>query len=47
MTSRGGLFSISIEYKPGTPPRLHGWYWVAPEAGIDLADLEALLTAAF
>jgi hypothetical protein len=24
-TSSGGLFSISIEYKPGTPPRLHSY----------------------
>jgi len=24
-TSRGGLLSVSIEYKPGTPPRLHSY----------------------
>jgi hypothetical protein len=24
-TSSGGMFSISIEYKPGTPPRLHSY----------------------
>jgi hypothetical protein len=25
MTSRGGMFSVSIEYKPGIPPRLHSY----------------------